>query len=1336
MKKHLLFRYLLTFMLSLFLSIGIVSGQTTIDFEIENDGYTPSGTEGTGSTDVFNRVNPDIGGNSTWIWAVEDINLTDPTITLDAINISGATTIDFSIDMLTPNTEDWDVTDELLITYSIDGGSSQNLMWVQSNDDGDDFNAPAALDLDFDGTGDDGEELPAIVDGFGAGVGNTFETFTTTSVPVSGSSLVITLEFVGHTSAAEGIYIDNIVITPGGAIPPQATWNIPEGTNGIGIDSVIKVTYDKAILNTDASEITDANIDNLVIFKETDESGTNVAFDATIDAEKRIISIDPDADLSYDQLYFVVVGPVEDAGGLETNGDTLTFTTKPDTDKDSKAIAPTSQITGTTIESDLTDSVAVFSFTISDLGTADGIETKVTQIKLTAGPNNTISFDENLDGGYLISESGISIPFAAEPVVTSNDITVTFNVGDLTIPDGEDSTYTVYLLLGTEIEDGSVIQMMIDADNHGFIADVSGSEFTSDFGTDITGNDFTLNVTATELLFTEQPNSAYVGDTISGVEVTATDLNGNIDIDYATNISITADGATLNSSPVSIAAVDGVVAFNTLSFSDAGTDVELIASNGALTNDTSDVFNIVAEPDTDLFFSEYIEGSSNNKALEICNTTGSSVTLSNYVIRINYNGNEWNEVFEFPEGKILEDNEVYVIGHAEADEDILAVTDTAVLNPYVDGTSYIVSFNGDDVRALCKVDGEDTTIIDIIGRYDLVDPGSGWNVAGINNATQNHTLLRKVDVTHGNTDWDWSAGTNEEDSEWKVFDQDVTGNLGLPTLEASSEANILTLELPGLQLTDAVIDNETSTVTMEILKDSSVTSLQPIITISGFATIEDTTITHDFTSPVNYTVTAEDGVTTQVWTVTITASTVHSPYADILDFEVSGADSIVINKVDTAITVYVPYGYTIESVAPTVKISAGAAITDTTQAHDFTNPVSYTVTAQDGLESKEWEVTFIEEEPLELSIYQIQYTEETSGDSPYDGELIETSGIVTATNDDGFFIQDGSGAWNGIYVYDGTETRTIGDNIELVAEVDEYYDLTELKNIADFTIVSSGNDLPAAEVITTLEGEDEDYESVLVKIEDAECTNDDAGNGMFEVNDGSGALLVDDVFYAATVELGLGYDITGISYYSHSERKVLPIDTGDVVMVSPVIGAPTMAPTTPSSSEEVTITANITDNDHTASELTNKLLYGSADGSEDTEVTFTETSTNNEFEGTIPASSTTVYYKITASDGTFNDEYTGSYSVITGINDPEGILSMNIFPNPNNGLFTLEMNTSKAGAFYIEIINLQGQIVFSKQIQQEGFYRDEINLSNEASGIYYIRINDGINNKVSKIMIQ
>ena len=197
----------------------VVWGQTTtIDFETPGSGYTVSATEGTGFTDVFNRDNPNIGGNSTYIWAVEDLSLSNPSITLNQISVSSATSFTFSIDFLTPNSNFWDSTDELLITYSVDGGASQNLMWVQNY--GPTYNEPAALDLGFDGNGDVGEELPAISNDYNVtGLSSNFETFSRSNIWINGSNLVITLQFNGLTSADEGIYIDNITITQSSDVP-------------------------------------------------------------------------------------------------------------------------------------------------------------------------------------------------------------------------------------------------------------------------------------------------------------------------------------------------------------------------------------------------------------------------------------------------------------------------------------------------------------------------------------------------------------------------------------------------------------------------------------------------------------------------------------------------------------------------------------------------------------------------------------------------------------------------------------------------------------------------------------------------------------------------------------------------------------------------------------------------------------------------------------------------------------------------------------------------------------------------------------------------------------
>ncbi len=180
----------------------------------------------------------------------------------------------------------------------------------------------------------------------------------------------------------------------------------------------------------------------------------------------------------------------------------------------------------------------------------------------------------------------------------------------------------------------------------------------------------------------------------------------------------------------------------------------------------------------------------------------------------------------------------------------------------------------------------------------------------------------------------------------------------------------------------------------------------------------------------------------------------------------------------------------------------------------------------------------------EVTIYQIQGQQALS---PYEGQIVKTHGIVTGVFSGSYFIQDGEGEWNGVYVYSGDDV-SVGDEIDLTAEVDEYFELTELKSVSDLTVLSTGNDLPAASWLSTEEVNDEAYEGVLVKVEDAICSNDDAGYGEWELDDGSGMCRVDDLGVVYSPVLGLSYTVTGPLSYSFDFYKIEPRDESDIVI--------------------------------------------------------------------------------------------------------------------------------------------------------------------------------------------
>ena len=88
--------------------------------------------------------------------------------------------------------------------------------------------------------------------------------------------------------------------------------------------------------------------------------------------------------------------------------------------------------------------------------------------------------------------------------------------------------------------------------------------------------------------------------------------------------------------------------------------------------------------------------------------------------------------------------------------------------------------------------------------------------------------------------------------------------------EASDATDIVSFYLAA-QIGGATINTTNHTVSIEVEYGTNVTSLTPTIGLSYGATINPTSGTaRNFTSPVTYTVTAEDGVTQQVWTITVT----------------------------------------------------------------------------------------------------------------------------------------------------------------------------------------------------------------------------------------------------------------------------------------------------------------------------------------------------------------------------------------------------------------------------------------------------------------------------------
>ncbi|MCA0987102.1 cell wall-binding repeat-containing protein [Guptibacillus algicola] len=152
-----------------------------------------------------------------------------------------------------------------------------------------------------------------------------------------------------------------------------------------------------------------------------------------------------------------------------------------------------------------------------------------------------------------------------------------------------------------------------------------------------------------------------------------------------------------------------------------------------------------------VIISEYIEGGSYNKAIELYNGTGSSVDLSAYTLETYTNGVAPPK-YSLTLNGTLADGEVYVLSHDNANQAILDQADTT--------NQTVVNFNGNDPIVLKK----NGTIVDSFGQI-----GNDADFA------KDVTLVRNDSIKSGDTD---PNDTFDASAEWTSHAKDTTTYLG------------------------------------------------------------------------------------------------------------------------------------------------------------------------------------------------------------------------------------------------------------------------------------------------------------------------------------------------------------------------------------------------------------------------------------------------------------------------------------------------------------------------------------------------------------------------------
>ena len=222
---------------------------------------------------------------------------------------------------------------------------------------------------------------------------------------------------------------------------------------------------------------------------------------------------------------------------------------------------------------------------------------------------------------------------------------------------------------------------------------------------------------------------------------------------------------------------------------------------------------LFAQNCTELFISEYVEGSYNNKAIELYNPTNEALDLSKYSL------SRWSNGSTTPLNTILsgtiEANDAFVVGLDKRDpdgegyetplwngwyvftdsisglldsvytpeDDLMSRVDLFICPNYEDGTMY---FNGNDAVTLETSSGD---IIDVFGKIGE-DPGEAWGDENDTYWTKDQTLVRKASVTGGFLYDPTQPYSFDPTLEWDSLPKNTFTELGQHTCNCSDDMSI------------------------------------------------------------------------------------------------------------------------------------------------------------------------------------------------------------------------------------------------------------------------------------------------------------------------------------------------------------------------------------------------------------------------------------------------------------------------------------------------------------------------------------------------------------------
>jgi len=432
----------------------------------------------------------------------------------------------------------------------------------------------------------------------------------------------------------------------------------------------------------------------------------------------------------------------------------------------------------------------------------------------------------------------------------------------------------------------------------------------------------------------------------------------------------------------------------------------------------------------------------------------------------------------------------------------------------------------------------------------------------------------------------------------------------------------------------------------------------------------------------------------------------------------------ITNNASRAITANLYWGLSFESLTNEIPMSANSDVFSTDipgQAEDVT--VYYKIVATDGINTKESVVYNFYVPKIFVgtitSIYNIQGQQDNS---PYDGEVVSTTGVVTGNFGGYYYIQDGTGGWNGLFVYESGRNPSVGDSIVITGTISEYYGKTELSGISDYYFISSNNTLPDPVLIST-GNIDEAYEGVLVKVTNAVCTDANyQGNFyMWTVDDGSGELRIHNtsVFEYEPVE-GSYYNVTGPMNYDFDEWKIDLRFESDVSSGGDTDG-PTVVEVTPVISTNIKVMFNEAVETTSAEDPANYSINNGIAVESAMQHSFNKSQVN------LTVSELSGNYELTVQNvedisGNVMEPQTIPFSFV-GIEEFPVEGQVKVYPNPSTGGVNISFASTQEFDFDITITDVSGrQLLNNNHHAEMGLNNLNINLSQFDRGVYFLNL--------------